>query len=151
MGYVIDASTVISAIENLGKGLLKKYTYNNGAKEPVFGCATGAMKPLSKQININPPLAEALYAAGNYDVVYITGIIGDPNAMSAEDYERWMDQAYFYMLADDVLSVTLPESEISQEVADKWLKSGEELRMSAGYSCDCWLLGSCKDHESDIN
>lgn len=151
MVYVIDASTVISELESLGKERLKKIYLTNGAKEPVFGCPTGAMKPLSKGIKINQPLAEELYATGNYDLMYFAGIIADPNAMSVEDYDRWMDQAYFYMLADNVVSVTLSESEIAQEVADKWIKSGEELRMSAGYSCYCWLLGSRKDQAFDIN
>ena len=39
------------------------------------------------------------------------------------------------------------ESDIAQEVADKWIASGEELRMSAGLSCYCWLLGNRKDVE----
>lgn len=146
---MIDAKTVISELDSLGKERLKKMYMNNGAKEPVFGCATGAMKPLSKQVKINQSLAEELYATGNYDLMYFAGIIADPKAMTVEDFERWMDQAYFYMLADNVVSVTLSESDIAQEVADKWIESGEELRMSAGYSCYCWLLGSRKDQEFD--
>lgn len=144
---MLDAATVISELKSLGKERLKKMYINNGAKEPVFGCATGAMKPLFKQIKINQPLAEELYATGNYDLMYFAGMIADPKAMSVEDFERWIDQAYFYMLSDNVVSVTLSETDIAQEVADKWIQSGEELRMSAGYSCYCWLLGSRKDSE----
>ena len=146
---MLDAARVISELESLSKDRLKKMYLNNGAKEPVFGCATGAMKPLSKQIKTNQSLAEELYATGNYDLMYFAGIIADPNAMSVEDYDRWMDQAYFYMLSDNVVSVTLSEEDIAQEVADKWIYSGEELRMSAGYSCYCWLLGSRKDAKFD--
>ena len=58
-----------------------------------------------------------------------------------------MDAAYFYMLSDYVVAVTLSESAIAQEVADKWIASGEELRMSAGWSCYCWLLGNRPDFE----
>lgn len=147
---MLEAETVIAELESLGKTRLKKMYMNNGAKEPVFGCATGAMKPLSKQVKINHRLAEELYATGNYDVMYFAGIIADPQAMTVEDFDRWMDQAYFYMLADNVVSVTLSESDIAQEVADKWIASGDELRMSAGYSCYCWLLGSRKDQEFDL-
>ena len=67
--------------------------------------------------------------------------------MTESDYNRWMDSAYFYMLSDYVVAVTLSESDIAQEVADKWIQSGEELRMSAGWSCYCWLLGNRKDVE----
>ncbi len=79
--------------------------------------------------------------------MYFAGIIADPKAMTEADYERWMDAAYFYMLSDYVVAVTLSEADIAQEVADKWIASGEELRMSAGWSCYCWLLGNRKDVE----
>lgn len=105
------------------------------------------MKPIAKKIKINQPLAEELYATGNYDAMYFAGIIADPNAMTESDYERWMDKAYFYMISDYVVAVTLSESTIAQDVADKWISSGEELRMSAGWSCYCWLLGNRKDNE----
>ena len=143
----MDFETVMQELEDLGKERTKKIYMSNGAHEPVFGVATGAMKPISKKIKINQPLAEKLYATGNYDAMYFAGIIADPKAMTEADYDRWMDDAYFYMLSDYVVAVTLSESDIAQEVADKWIASGEELRMSGGWSCYCWLLGNRKDHE----
>lgn len=145
----MNLETVMQELEALGKERLKKMYMSNGAHEPVFGVATGEMKPLFKKIKINQPLAEELYGTGNYDAMYFAGIIADPNAMTAEDYDRWMDGAYFYMLSDYVVAVTLSEADIAQEVADKWIASGDELRMSAGWSCYCWLLGNRKDSEFD--
>ena len=138
---------VMQELESLGKERMKKIYLSNGAHEPLFGVATGAMKPIAKKIKINQRLAEELYASGNYDAMYFAGIIADPKAMTETDYDRWMDSAYFYMLSDYVVAVTLSESDIAQEVADKWIASNEELRMSAGWSCYCWLLGNRKDSE----
>jgi 3-methyladenine DNA glycosylase AlkD len=143
----MDFETVMKELEALGKESLKKRYINNGAHEPLFGVATGAMKPLAKKIKKNQPLAEKLYATGNYDAMYFAGIIADPMIMTEADFERWIDGAYFYMLSDYVVAVTLSETNIAQEVADKWIASGDELRMSAGWSCYCWLLGSRKDSE----
>lgn len=143
----MNAESVMSELEALGKERLKKMYLSNGAREPLFGVATGAMKPMAKKIKINQPLAEQLYATGNYEAMYFAGIIADPKAMTAADYNRWMDAAYFYMLSDYVVAVTLAEADISQDVADQWIASGEELRMSAGWSCYCWLLGSRPDRE----
>ena len=134
-------------LEALGKERTKKIYMSNGAHEPLFGVATGAMKPIVKKIKIDQQLADELYATGNYDAMYFAGIIADPKAMTESDYDRWMDDAYFYMISDYVVAVTLSESDIAQEVADKWIASGEELRMSAGWSCYCWLLGNRKDFE----
>ncbi|MBM7660284.1 3-methyladenine DNA glycosylase AlkD [Bacillus mesophilus] len=143
----MDFETVMQELEALGKERSKKMYISNGAHEPVFGVATGAMKPIAKKIKINQPLAEVLYATGNYDAMYFAGIIADPKAMTETDFERWMDGAYFYMLSDYVVAVTLSESPLAQDIADKWIASGDELKMSAGYSCYCWLLGNRKDHE----
>jgi 3-methyladenine DNA glycosylase AlkD len=90
------------------------------------------MKPLAKKIKKNQLLAEQLYTTGNYDAMYLAGIVADPKAMTEADFESWMDTANFYMLSDYVVAVTLAESDIAQEIADKWIASGEELRMSAG-------------------
>ncbi|MFC0236400.1 DNA alkylation repair protein [Fictibacillus phosphorivorans] len=143
----MNAEDVMQELEALGKERTKKMYISNGAKEPVFGVATGAMKPIAKKIKGNQPLAEELYATGNYDAMYFAGIIADPAIMTENDFERWIDGAYFYMLSDYVVAVTLSETEMAQEVADKWIASGEELRMSAGWSCYCWLLGNRPDSE----
>ncbi|MBW3112558.1 DNA alkylation repair protein [Bacillus sp. MCCB 382] len=141
----MDLETVMSELEALGKERSKKMYISNGAHEPVFGVATGAMKPIAKKIKKDQALAEELYATGNYDAMYFAGIIADPKEMTEADFERWIEAAYFYMLSDYVVAVTLSESDIAQEVADKWIESGEELKMSAGWSCYCWLLGNRKD------
>ncbi|CAM4449003.1 DNA alkylation repair protein [Paenibacillus tarimensis] len=143
----MNVEMVLQELEALGKERLKKKYISNGAREPLFGVATGEMKPIFKKIKINQPLSDQLYATGNYDAMYFAGIIADPNAMTETDYDRWMDGAYFYMLSDYVVAVTLAEADIAQQVADKWIASDEELRRSAGWSCYCWLLGNRPDRE----
>ncbi|MGE8036213.1 DNA alkylation repair protein [Lysinibacillus sp. NPDC093692] len=143
----MDFETVMQELEALGKERTKKMYISNGAHEPLFGVATGAMKPIAKKIKKNQQLAEELYATGNYDAMYFAGIIADPKAMTESDFDRWIDGAYFYMLSDYVVAVTLSESDIAQDVADKWIASGDELKVSAGWSCYCWLLGNRKDNE----
>jgi 3-methyladenine DNA glycosylase AlkD len=147
----MDFELVMQELEALGKERMKKTYLSNGAHEPLFGVATGAMKPIAKKIKKNQPLAEQLYATGNYDAMYFAGIIADPKEMTEADFERWIEGAYFYMLSDFVVAVTLSETNIAQAVADKWIASGEELRMSAGWSCYCWLLGNRPDNEFDAN
>jgi 3-methyladenine DNA glycosylase AlkD len=143
----MDLEMVMQELEELGSERIKKMYISNGANEPLFGVATGKMKPLAKKIKINQPLAEQLYTTGNYDAMYFAGIIADPMTMTEADFERWIKAAYFYMLSDYVVAVTLAESDIAHSVADKWIASGKELRMSAGWSCYCWLMGNRPDSE----
>ncbi|MGO4546784.1 DNA alkylation repair protein [Paenibacillus sp. 2TAB23] len=143
----MNVEMVMQELEGLSKERMKKIYVSNGAQEPLFGVTTGEMKPIAKKIKKDQPLAEELYATGNYDAMYFAGVIADPKAMTEADFDRWIDAAYFYMISDFVVAVTLSETDIAQEVADKWIASGEELKMSAGWSCYCWLLGSRPDHE----
>ncbi len=46
----MDFKTVMQELEALGKERTKKIYISNGAHEPVFGVATGAMKPIAKKI-----------------------------------------------------------------------------------------------------
>lgn len=149
-GVLMEFQTMMQELEALGKERTKKIYMGNGAVEPVFGVTTGSMKPYRKQIKIDQPLAEQLYATGNYDAMYFAGVIADPKAMTEEDYDRWIEGAYFYMISDYVVAVTLAESDIAQQVSDKWIASGDELKMSAGWSCYCWLLGNRKDDYFDV-
>ncbi len=133
----------------MGTERTKKVYMQQGACEPLYGVATGAMKPIVRKIKINQALAEELYATGNYDAMYLAGMIADPKAMTEADFDRWMEGAYFYMISDFIVAVTLAETDIAQAVSDRWIASGNELYESAGYSCYCWLLGNRKDEEFD--
>lgn len=145
----MDVQDVLKELESLGNERLKKIYMTNGAHEPLFGVATGAMKPLVRQIRKNQALAEALYATGNYDAMYLAGMVADPQIMTEADFDRWMEHAYFYMISDFIVAVTLSETGFAQTVSDRWIASGKELYMSAGYSCYCWLLGRLKDETFD--
>lgn len=132
---------VMLELEALGSERTKKTYMRQGAREPLFGCATGQMKTLSKKNQGDQALAEALYATGNYDAMYLAGMIADAKAMTEADFDRWMESAYCHMIADFIVSVTLAEADCAQSVADRWIDSGEELYRSAGWSCYEWLLG----------
>ncbi len=140
---------IMRDLESLATAQTKKIYQAHGVHEPHWGVPTMAMRPLAKKIKRNQALAERLYATGNYDAMYFAGMIADPRAMTESDFDRWIEAAYFFMLSDYVVAVSLAETSFAQAVADRWIESGEELRMSAGWSCYCWLLGSRPDGEFD--
>lgn len=71
----MDIRTILQELELLGTERTKKTYIRNGAHEPLFGVATGAMKPLAKKLKKNQDIAEELYATGNYDAMYLAGMI----------------------------------------------------------------------------
>ena len=140
-----ELDSVMRQLEALGTAHTKKSYLSRGVKEPLFGVATGAMKPLKKQIGVNQPLAEELWDTGNFDAMYLAGMVADVRVMTEADFDRWMDGAYCAMLADSVVSVTLAESELAQSVANRWIHSGREDRAAAGWTTYEWLLGWRQD------
>ncbi|MDO8963632.1 MAG: DNA alkylation repair protein [Coriobacteriia bacterium] len=128
-------------LESLGTAHTKKSYLSRGVREPLFGVATGAMKPLKKRIGVNQALADELWATGNYDAMYFAGMIADVDVMTEADFDRWMDASYGPMLSDLVVSVTLAESDLAQSVAGRWIRGGDEERAAAGWACYEWLLG----------
>lgn len=145
----MELKEIMDELKELGKERTKKTYISNGAKDPVYGVSISAMKPIFKKIKYNQPLAEQLYATGNYDAMYLAGMIAEPKKMTEDDFDKWIEGAYFYMISDFIVAVTLAETDIAFSVAQRWIDSGKELTMSAGWSCYNWLLGSRKDSEFD--
>jgi 3-methyladenine DNA glycosylase AlkD len=136
-----DFDSVMRELESLGTAHTKKSYLSRGVMEPLFGVATGAMKPLKKQIGVDQALADMLWDTGNYDAMYLAGMIADVRVMTEADFDRWVDGAYGPMLSDFVVAVTLAESDLAQAVADRWIRGGDEEAAAAGWACYEWLLG----------
>jgi 3-methyladenine DNA glycosylase AlkD len=145
----MNSQLILEELKALGTERTKKTYIRQGAQEPLYGVATGAMKPLAKKYKNNQELAEELYQTGNYDAMYLAGMIADPSIMTEADFNRWMESAYFQMISDYIVAVTLAETDIAQTVSDNWIATGKDLYMSAGYNCYCWIIGNRKDEEFD--
>lgn len=137
----MDVDSVMRELEALGTAHTKKSYVSRGVREPLFGVATGAMKPLKKQIGADQKLANELWDTGNYDAMYLAGMIADVEVMTEADFEHWVDGAYTPMLSDFVVAVTLAESDLARSLAGRWIRSGDENRAAAGWACYEWLLG----------
>jgi 3-methyladenine DNA glycosylase AlkD len=145
----MELEEIMDQLASLTNERTKKYYVSNGALEPVFGCTISSMKPLFKQLKFNQRLADQLYDTGNYDAMYLAGMIAEPKKMTKQDFDRWIDKAYFYMISDFIVAVTLAEADIGPEVADVWIDSEKELTVSAGWKAYEWMLGTRKNESFD--
>jgi len=138
---------ILVALAALATPRMKKYYLAQGVHEPVYGAPTGAMKPIARPINGNQPIAEALYATGVFDAMYLAGMICDVESMTPADFRRWMDQAYCAFIAEAVVAVSLAETAFAQPLAAEFMASPTEAIAAGGWSCYEWLLGARPDHE----
>src|SRR5436190_17526277 len=95
----MNASEILKELKTMGSESVKKIFLNHGIKEPCFGVKIGDLKKIQKRIKKDYQLALELYDTGNYDAMYLAGLIADDARMTKKDLQRWIAKAYCRPLA----------------------------------------------------
>lgn len=148
MEYTVNI--IMQKLQMLGSEQIKNIYIKHGAQEPLYGVRTGDLKPIVREIKKDYALSMDLYETGNYDAMYLAGMITDAQKMSKNDFENWIKQAYCPGLSDYTVATTLAKSDFAQEIADKWISSKKELYQSAGWACYCNLLKNQSNDKLDV-
>ena len=146
----MTAAEVLEELKALGSPATKKVLLNHGAKEPFFGVKVGDMKKLQKRIKKDHALALALYDSGNSDAMYLAGLIADDAQMTKKDLQRWLDQAYWYMLSECTVPWVAAGSKFGHELALEWIESKKEHIAAAGWTTLSSLVAIKDDAELDM-
>ena len=116
----MTAKEILDEIKPLGSDSYKKVMSNHGVKEPCFGVKIRDLKKIQKRIKKDYQLALDLYDTGNYDAMYLAGLIADDARMTKKDLQRWMANA------------TQPARRIHRAVG----RGGQPARVGAGAGVD---------------
>ena len=131
----MTAKEILAELKPLGRESYKRVLVDNhGIKEPCFGVAISELKKFQKRIKVDYQLALDLYATGNYDAMYLAGLIADDARMTAKDLQRWADQAYCRSLAGSTVAWVAAGSPQGKAVALKWIESDKPLVAAAGWA-----------------
>jgi hypothetical protein len=95
-------------------------------------------------------LALELYDTGNYDAMYLAGLIADDARMTKEDLQRWVDNAYAGALPGATVPWVAAGSPHGREMALKWIESAEPCVASAGWMTLACLVSIKEDAELDV-
>jgi 3-methyladenine DNA glycosylase AlkD len=89
----MTAKKILEELEPPGHESLKKMLFTNyGVKEPCFGVKIGDLEKIQKRIKMDYQLALDLYDTGNYDAMYLAGLIADDARMTKKDLQRWVER-----------------------------------------------------------
>lgn len=147
-----SAADIIKELEALGSESTKRMLMkNHGIREPFFGVKIGDMKPIVKRIKKDYQLALDLYASGNYDAMYLAGLIADDARMSQKDLQRWAEQAYGGSLPGSTVASVAAQGPHGHEMALKWIDSPKPLIATAGWSTLSCLVALKPDDELDLD
>src|SRR5688500_11159572 len=115
------AEQVLKELQRLGTESYKRLLMTNyGVREPFFGVKIGDMKPIQKRVGKDYKLALDLYATGNYDAMYLAGLIADDTRMTKKDLQRWVDNAYAGSLSGATVAAVAAGSGHGWEMGLKW-------------------------------
>lgn len=142
---------ILDELQSLGKaGYKRVLMQNHGVREPCFGVAIGAMAPLRKRLGRDYRLALELYATGNYDAMYLAGLIADDASMTREDLNCWVVQAYGGSLPGTTVPSVAAGSSHGRALAQEWIESQEPLVAAAGWATWSCLVSVLPDSELDL-
>lgn len=132
---------IMDYLESKGSEQTRKIYKNHGAPDNFFGVKVGDMKPIQKTEKNNHLLALELFDTGNSDAQYLAGLIADPKAFTEADFEKWAQNAGWYMVSEYAIAWNLAESPLCMEICSKWIASDDEkLQECAWAAMSSYLL-----------
>lgn len=147
----MTAEEILQEMRPLGKESYKRLLCrNHGVKEPCFGVPIAELKKFQKRIKKDHGLALDLYATGNYDAMYLAGLIADDARMTKQDLQRWMVKAEGGALAGTTVPSVAAGSPHGLEMAMKWIDAKKDVTAAAGWATLSALVSITKDEELDL-
>lgn len=141
---------ILKELEEYGDEKSKNTYMTLGAKEPLFGVKVQDLKKILKKTKKNHELSLELYATGNYDAMYLAGLMADELQITKEQLELWVGQAYFSYLSEYTVPWVAAETEYGFELGLKWIQSDKESVASAGWGTLAYYAGVNEDENLDI-
>ncbi len=140
---------ILSELEECGNEQTKCTYLKHGAKEPLFGVKVQDLKKILKKTKKNHELSLELYATGNYDAMYLAGLMADEKQITKEQLELWVGQAYWSYLSEYTVPWVAAETEYGFELGLKWIQSDIETVASAGWGTLAYFAAVHKDEKLD--
>jgi hypothetical protein len=147
----MNAKDLLEELKGLGKESYKSVLCrNHGVKEPCFGVPISELKKFQKRIKKDYQLALDLYDTGNYDAMYLAGLIADDARMTRKDLQRWVEKAYAGGLTGATVPWVAAGSPLGHEIALEWIESAKPLVASAGWATLSSLVSFKADTGLDL-
>lgn len=146
----MTALEILEELKPLGSESYKRVMRHHGAKEPFFGVKIGDLKKIVRRVKQDHQLALDLYETGNYDAMYLAGLIADDQRMTRADLRRWVDGAYCGALAGTAVASVAAGSRHGWDLALEWIDSEKPLVAVAGWATLASLVSVKPDTELDL-
>lgn len=146
----MTATSILEELRPLGSDSYKRVMMKHGVREPFFGVKISELQKFVKRIKKDYQLALDLYDTGNYDAMYLAGLIADDEKMTRKDLQRWVEKAYCRGLTGATVAWVAAESAHGWELGLEWIESKQPLVAAAGWSTLGAVVAITADAELDL-
>jgi 3-methyladenine DNA glycosylase AlkD len=147
----MTAKAILEELKPLGRDNYKKILFNHGVKEPCFGVKIEDLKKIQKRIKKDYQLALDLYDTGNYDAMYLAGMIADDAQMTKKDLQCWVGKAYGGALGGTTVATVAAGSPHGWQLALEWIESKDECVATTGWATLSHIISIKPDEELDLS
>jgi len=137
-------------LEKKGSESIRKIFKNHGGTGPMYGVKIADLKVIQKKVKKDHELAMGLFATGNYDAMYLAGLIADESKMSKKDIQQWAERSNSKGISEYTVAWVAAESDFGWELGIKWIDSPKENIASAGWNTLSGVIAMKPDNELDI-
>jgi 3-methyladenine DNA glycosylase AlkD len=145
----MTAKEILAELKPLGSESYKKVMSNHGVKEPFFGVKISDLQEFRKRIKKDYQLSLDLYDTGNYDAMYLAGLIADDARMTKTDLQHWIANAT-QPLASYTVAWVAAGSPYGWALALEWIDSRKAPSAEAGWATLRSLVSIKDDAELDL-
>jgi len=146
---IMTTKEILYELKEYGDEQTKSTLMRHGAKEPFYGVKVQDLKKILKKTKKNHELSLELYDTGNYDAMYLAGLMADEKQITKEQLERWVSQAYWSYLSEYAVPWVAAETEYGFELGIKWIQSDIETIASAGWGTLAYYAAVNEDEKLD--
>jgi 3-methyladenine DNA glycosylase AlkD len=141
---------IMKELEKKGSESIRKIFKNHGNTGPMYGVKVADLKVIQKKVKKDHELAMGLFATGNYDAMYLAGLIADESKMSKKDIQQWAERSTSKGISEYTVAWVAAESEYGWELGMKWIDSAKENVASTGWNTLSGVIALKPDNELDI-
>ncbi len=146
----MNAQTLLEELRPLGRESYRRVLFRHGVREPCFGVKISDLQAYVKRHRNDHALALALYETGNYDAMYLAGLIADDSRMTEADLNRWASQAYCRSLCGATVAWVAAGSPHGWKMGREWIDSGSPLTAVTGWATLASLVTVRPDDQLDL-
>ena len=139
-------------LKKKGSEQTRKIYQRHGASDNLFGVKAADLKVIAKSIKGDQELACELYETGNYDAMYLAGLVADGKRMTKKQLDDWAKSSGWLWISEYAVPWVASESPHGRELALKWMKSKKkESIASCGWCTYSGLVAITPDEELDLS